>query len=231
EFAPLVAMLLNEAEGQHPVDFLNPRRPPRAANRRKVLLSAAAGIAALIAGAMYYVNGQFAEIDDQNAALVARRNELKNLAKEIQPKLRLASAIETWENSRISWLDELRDLTLRMPSNRDLTIRRFSASPSRGGSATVTFSGESRAPDVVARMEQSLRDKHHLPKTPGVRERPAQDQPVWTFQTTMTVTARPVDDYTAHLPTKTPQSAVAVRTESSTPAANKSGKVPPSNID
>ncbi|MGE0375061.1 MAG: hypothetical protein AB7I48_01450 [Planctomycetaceae bacterium] len=198
EFAPLVGMLLNEAEGRHPIDFLNPRQPPQPINRRKALLTGAAVVGALFAGAAYIVSGQFAEIDEHNAALIVRRNELKGLVKEVQPKLQLAKALEAWENSRISWLDELRDLTLRMPPSSDLTVQRFSASPSRGTEATITFSGESRSPDVVAQMEQSLRDDHHRPKTPGVRERLTQERPVWTFQTTMTVSARSADEYTAH---------------------------------
>ncbi len=199
QFAPLVGMLLNEAEGSHPVDFLNPRQPPKPVNRVKMFSSAAAAMVALIAGAMFFVNGQLTAIDDENAQLAARRNELKQLAKEIQPKLRLAKALGAWENSRMSWLDELRDLTLRMPASRDLTVQRFSASPARGGGATVTFSGESRAPEIVSRMEQSLRDDHHRPKTPGVRERPTQDdRPVWSFQTTMSVKPRSADEYAGH---------------------------------
>ena len=49
-------------------------------------------------------------------------------------------------------------------------------------------------------MENSLRDGHHHPRTPGLRERPGQDGPVWTFQTSMAVTARKADEYTSHLP-------------------------------
>ena len=197
-YAPLLGMLLNEAAGTHPVDFLNPRRPPRQADQRKRLLAAAAVAVALLAGAWYFVHGRLSELDQQNQALAERRNELKDLAKQVQPKLRLAGAIDSWEDSRISWLDELRDLTVRMPSSRELTVQRFSASPSRGGNATVTFSGESRAPEVITQMEQSLRDEHHAPRTPGVRERPAQDRSLWTFQTTMTVKPRSPDEYTAH---------------------------------
>ena len=47
-------------------------------------------------------------------------------------------------------------------------------------------------------MEQTLRDEHHAPRTPGVRERAAQDRTIWTFQTTMTVKPRSRDEYTAH---------------------------------
>lgn len=200
ELAPLVGMVLFEAEGRHPVDFLNPRRPPEPASRRRALLWGAAAAAALVAGGVYFVRGQFAEIDAHNAALVARRNELKELTREVQPKLQLARTLAGWERSRISWLDELRDLTLRMPASSDLTVQRFSASPSRGNEAVVTFSGESRSPEIVSQMEQSLRDEHHQPRTPGVRERLTEDRSVWTFQTTMTVKARSADEYTAHRP-------------------------------
>ena len=195
QFAPLLGMLLNESAASHPVDFLNPRRPPKKAGRRNQMIAAAAVAAAVIGSAYYYVHGQLAELDREITGLVERRNELKDLTEKVQPKLRLASAVDSWENSRISWLDELRDLTVRMPPSRDLKVQRFSASPSRNGSATVTFSGESRAPSVITQMEQSLRDEHHAPRTPGVRERPLEDRSIWTFQTTMTVKPRSPEEY------------------------------------
>jgi hypothetical protein len=192
-------MLLNEAGSQHPVDFRNPRQPTQPVNRRRAAVTACASIAALAAVTTYFVRGKFAAIDDENRQLAARVRELEELTEEVEPRLRLAKALGAWEDSRISWLDELRDLTLRMPSSRELTVQRFSAAPSRSGDATITFSGVSRAPEFVTRMEHNLRDEHHLPKTPGLREKAEEDSSVWSFQTTLVVQARSPDEYTAHL--------------------------------
>ncbi|MEZ6051846.1 MAG: hypothetical protein R3C02_10725 [Planctomycetaceae bacterium] len=200
QFAPLIGMLVNESLQQHPIDFLNPRKPPAPVNRRKTVLSAVAAAAMVIGGGWYYVNSQFAEVDDENARLNTRLRELKETVEKVEPKLALAKGLLSWERSRISWLDELRDLTLRMPSSRDLTVQRFSASASRDGGANVSFGGVAQAPEFVSEMEDDLRDKHHLPRTPGLRERQNGDQTVWTFQTSMSITARKPDEYIRHLP-------------------------------
>ncbi len=179
---------------QPPVDFQNPRRPVKEAGRAKPILIAAACLLALVAGGSWYVWSQFNEIDQENARLEAQVRELNELVEETKPKRALAKSLSSWEAARFSWLDEIRYLTETMPPRSDLTISRLSISGGRR-SATISFNGVAKKPDAVDRMEQALRDEHHAPRTPGLRERAGSRQQGWSFKTTMRLLPRTPQEY------------------------------------
>lgn len=197
-FAPLIAAAKEEALQTTPaIDFANPRKPPEAVNPRNRMLAAAVAVIMLIAGGWYYVQSQFAEIEETNAALKARVRELDELVKSSRKKRNLARLLGGWEKSRINWLDELRDITIRMPQSQQLSVGQFSATGA-GTGAVVSFAGTSRDPQAIRMMEQNLRDSWHQPKTPGIREVKTGRISSWTFQTSMRIKPRAKELYTAH---------------------------------
>ncbi|MBL4883656.1 MAG: hypothetical protein JKY95_03840 [Planctomycetaceae bacterium] len=198
-FTPLVAALKAEAIESAPViDFANPKRPPVPVNMRNRILSIAAVAVLVVVAGWYYVNTQFATIQDEITALKSRRNELNDLVKKTSKKRNLAKVLDRWESSRMSWLDELRDITIRIPSSPELSLQQFSVSPTQKG-AVVSFRGTSKSPEAIRKMEINLTDKYHKLKTPGIRERKVGKKSIWTFQTTMNLRSRPRDAYTSHL--------------------------------
>lgn len=198
-YAPLIAACAEDAFKTPPVvDFLNPRKPPKSASSFHKSLVIAAAVALLVGGGWYYVNSMFAEARTENVRLRERGKELDELVSDTRSKRNLAKVLTAWENGRMSWLDELRDLTVRTPSSPDLTIDQFSAAVS-GRDFVVSFRGTSKHPDVIRAMEEQLRDKYHAPKTPGIREVRNGSQSIWSFQTTMRVKNRPKDSYVSHL--------------------------------
>ncbi|MEZ6043014.1 MAG: hypothetical protein R3C20_21130 [Planctomycetaceae bacterium] len=198
-YAPLIAACAEDALKVAPaVDFLNPRQPPKTFSRTQQALAIAAALLLLLGGGWYYVNSMFAEARAENARLRVRSRELDELVKDTRSKRNLAKVLAAWENNRISWLDELRDLTIRTPSSPDLTIDQFSAAAS-GSDFIVSFRGTSKRPEVIRAMEEQLRDKYHSPKTPGIREVQVGRESQWVFQTTMGVKHRPKNSYTSHL--------------------------------
>ncbi|MFK7819225.1 MAG: hypothetical protein AB8G99_10935, partial [Planctomycetaceae bacterium] len=177
-----------------PVDFANPRRPPKEASRAKPVLIAAACLLAVVGAGSWYIWSQFNELDQENARLEEQVRELNELARETKPKRDQAKAIAAWEAGRFSWLDEIRYLTETMPPRSDMTINRLSISGGRR-TATVSFNGIAKKPDAVDRMEQAIRDENHAPRTPGLRDRSGGQQAGWSFQTTMKVRPRPAKQY------------------------------------
>ncbi|MEZ6129605.1 MAG: hypothetical protein R3C59_13060 [Planctomycetaceae bacterium] len=201
-YAPLIAACAEDTLKIPPaVDFLNPRQPPKTVSRTQKILAIAAALLLLLGGGWYYVNSMFAEARAENVRLKARSQELDELVKDTRSKRNLAKVLAAWEGNRISWLDELRDLTIRTPSSPDLTIDQFSAAAS-GSDFVVSFRGTSQRPEVIRAMEEQLRDKYHSPKTPGIREVRVGRDSQWVFQTTMGVKHRPKNTYTSHLPDK-----------------------------
>ncbi len=198
-YTPLVAALKGEAIGAIPaIDFANPKKPPVPINMRNRVLSIAAAVILIVGGGWYYVDSQFAEIEGEIAKLKERRNELNVSVKKTRTKRNLAKVLARWESSRIDWLDELRDLTIRIPSSPELSLQQFAASPTRKG-AVVSFRGTSKSPEAIRQMEVSLGDQYHQLKTPGIRERKQGKKSIWTFQTTMNIRSRPREAYISHL--------------------------------
>ena len=195
-FAPLLAAAIEEAGAIEPaVDFANPRRPPVQRSPYRMIAAGVVTMIALIGGGVYYVTSQFAEIDDENARLVTRLNELYEIVKETEARRQLVRLVSTWEGNRISWPDELRDLTEKIPSSPALTVQQLTISPAGPGTAVATFRGVGRPAETIAQMESKLRDKYHEIRIPGVREQQEGNQVTASFQATLTIRKRPVSQY------------------------------------
>ena len=201
--ASLIGMILEEAHGQRaPIDFANPKKPAPPVSRTPKIVAVVATLLLLISGGWYYAWSQFNEIEHDNTRLAARLAELKELNQRASKKRRLEKALTLWDTSRVSWLDELRDFTLRMPPSRDVKIQQLSISPSSRGTFVATFNGTARDAATVETMEFGLRDRWHQLRTPGVREQAQRQRgkdSVWSFQTTMTLMPRRSQQYVSHL--------------------------------
>ena len=194
-YAPLIAALREESTETIPaIDFANPRRPPEPVNYRNRIIAAIAAAAIFVGGGWYYLHAQMSARETENALLRTELDDLKDTVRKNRSRRNLAKVMTAWENSRMSWLDELRDITQRMPSSPAVTVDQFSGSPS-GSAFVVSFNGTGQSPDAIIQMENALRDAYHEPKTPGTREVKNGNESAWTFQTTMKVKRRSADQY------------------------------------
>jgi len=225
-FAPLLAAAFEDATSIAPaIDFANPRRPLPPANRTRQVAVVAAIVGLVIGGGWYYVWSQFHEIDTENTRLVNRLNELNELVKDTQGKRQLAVTLAAWDRNRISWPDELRDLTARIPSSPDLVVQQLTISAAGPGTAVATFRGVGKQPEVIAQMENNLRDKYHDIRIPGIREQQEGSKTTATFQATLTIRKRPASEYSG--PPKEPAStknAPSTARKSATPAATSANR-------
>ena len=200
--ASLIGMTIEEANGASAaVDFVNPKQKPSQTGRRHQILAVSAVVALLVGGGWFYAWSQFHAIEQDNVRLQSRLAELKELNTKAAKKRRLDMALAAWDRSRVSWLDELRDLTLRMPPVKQVRIQQLAMSQS-GDSYVATFDGVARDASAVEQMEVRLRDRWHQLRTPGIREQPGRRntrERTWAFQTTMTFRPRKAEQYTSHL--------------------------------
>ena len=198
-YAPLVGALHEQLDGIRPaIDFAAPRQPPAAKNPRNRVLAIAAGVALVLGAGWFYVQSQFTELEQEQARLQNRLAEVSELVKKSRGKRNTAKLLARWEKNRMTWLDELRDLTVRMPASSELSISQLSAGPS-GSGYQVSFQGTSRSPDAIRNMENSLRDEFHESKTPGIREVGSGKSARWSFQTTLRIRSRPRSSYRSHI--------------------------------
>jgi hypothetical protein len=219
DFASLLAAAFEDANDVAPaVDFANPRRPPKQKSRTKIIAAISLSVLGLIGGGSYYVWSQFDEIDQENARLVTRLNDLNEMVKETDSRRQLVRLVDSWEKNRISWPDELRDLTKRIPASPEIIVQQLTISPAGPGTAVATFRGVGKQAEKISQMEAGLRDKYHDIRIPGVREQQEGDKVTATFQATLTIRKRPASQYIATDSSGDPKS-----TESKPPAAARKG--------
>jgi Tfp pilus assembly protein PilN len=193
DYAALLGAVSEASRGIIPaVDFAAPRRPRKSNSGRSRWFAAAAGLLLLTAGAVGYVWSQFDEIDQENQRLSQRLQELSQLVRDTEAKRALVATMSAWEKNRISWPDELLELTQKIPARPGITLQQLSAAPAGPGTSVLTFSGVGRPPELIAEMERNLRDSRHDIRIPGVREQLVGKEIHGTFQATLTIrNARP----------------------------------------
>ncbi len=196
-FAALVGMILDESYGSHAVDFLHPRRPPRQTDRRQVAMVIAAGVVLAVLAAGYHVWSQAASDEDRIRGLAAELKEKDDVLKRTAEQSQRIDAIADWQAGEVVWLDELRELSLRLPVSRDLVLMRMSMTPERSGGGNVDFSGLVRDPLIVARMEQNLRDQFHDVRSKRIQERGPGKGYSWGFETSVSIGGRDKQSYLA----------------------------------
>ncbi|MFH1919125.1 MAG: hypothetical protein ABIP48_04440 [Planctomycetota bacterium] len=202
-FAPLLGMLLDEAAGSHAVDFLHPRKMPQPVNRVRIAATCAGVLAVAILGVAYNTWSTWSEINGENQVLAERVRDLKETGKKAAQRQKLIDAVSQWQARDVIWLDELRDLSLRFPSTRDVVVSRMLLSSSQS-SGSISVEGLLRSPDVLVKLENQVRDPYRRVRSKRVQQQKAEKDYAWVFETSLSVRprgeTRDRNRYVSHLP-------------------------------
>jgi Tfp pilus assembly PilM family ATPase len=126
-FAGPVGMLLAHSDPRVPaIDFLSPRRPPvkRDERKRRAAL-AGAGVAALLVVLGAY---QWYRVSELSAAITALDEEASDLAAKIkkgEPATNAEALLGQWRADSENWLDEMVELTRRIPSTEKVYLQKI----------------------------------------------------------------------------------------------------------
>jgi len=193
-FASLLGMVLDESRGSHGLDFLHPRRPPAPPNRRRALTFAAAAVAAVAFSAGYYYWDLLARADARNRSLTQDIKTCEERLKRYSQPKQVADYVRAWKAGEVVWLDELRDLSLRLPSSRDVVLQRMTLTGGWRGSA-IHLLGLVRDSSVVARIDHNLNDSYRTVAPRRVGEHPRGEDYAWLFERSIAVLPRPKSQY------------------------------------
>lgn len=189
QLVSMLGMLVAETQtGQHPIDFLQPKKAARPVNQRRRIVTAMAAVLVIAAMGLYLVRERFAAADEEIKQLTDDLKTLEKTIKKNAEKRQVAESLEEWNRNSIVWLDELRNLSTGLPSGQDMVLQRLNVSSSRGGKGLVSFQGLAREPQVITQMEVTLRDDRHEVQTPRIEERAQEKTLSWGFETAISVT-------------------------------------------
>lgn len=196
DFAPLLGMLLDEAASRrHAIDFLHPRKQPPPPNRKRLwtILGSVLGVVLLVGG--WHVWGQLANVDEINEGLSRKAQELQELVKQASKKETVVKAIQEWQLTEVNWLDELHDMSLRLPTSRDAVLLKMTLAPGRSGGGLISFYGLVRDPAIILSMENNVRDEFHDIRSKQVREQQTEKDYTWRFETSISILKRSKERY------------------------------------
>ncbi|MBX7165150.1 MAG: pilus assembly protein PilM [Pirellulales bacterium] len=197
-YAALVGTVFDAAERTSAgIDFLHPRRAPKPPSRRRrvALVGALVGFAALFVGVNIW--SRFDELNDQIAMAAKQSKELDKAVKRAAEVEATVAAIEAWTAGDVTWLDELNDLSNRFPKARDAVMLRLTMSRAPAGGGTMDIEGLVRHPQIIERMETSLRDEFHEVRSKRVQESVQDKAYTWQFESSLSVARRDRDEFLA----------------------------------
>ena len=122
-YAALFGMILGEqSKSSTRLDFLHPREKPQPFNiaRFVVLFLLLVGVVGF--GAYLWNKRQLGQLQEQLTGLQTEIEQLGVEYQQIHPRYVQLYSASTWENQQMIWLDELRDISLRLPDEQDMAI-------------------------------------------------------------------------------------------------------------
>jgi hypothetical protein len=137
-----------------PFDFLNPKRPPRQRNLRRIRLvvSAALGAAVLasVLGVRAYLIKQHLAIQSQVQAQLSEAEKKRPIYKAM---LTQATGIKDWIHGGRNWLEHYAYLTAILPPSEEIYLTSFSVS----GQGTIRLAVQARSGEILAKLDKQLR--------------------------------------------------------------------------
>jgi hypothetical protein len=134
-FAGAVGLLAARAAGELPINFAAPRQPRTERDPGKRRLVFAAALAVLLLG-VSGAGGMFlkSQTDDAVARLTAERDSLKEKVEgAAAADVKRHDAVDGWAKRRVVYLDELHDLSDRLPPGDTVRITEYKAIPGAVG--------------------------------------------------------------------------------------------------
>jgi Tfp pilus assembly PilM family ATPase len=203
-FAPLLGMLLDEAEHKRPaIDFLNPRRRPPPPDRRRTIVWAAAAAASVVLLAYFWFWSETAAMDEQIAQLEEQLRSQQALVDKLKDTELAAKEIGAWTASDINWLDELRELSNDFPQAKDVLITQLRVGPRNDG-GEISLEGYLREAGTADVLEASLRDGVHRVEGRGLTQDSSKEGYAWRFTTAMAVAPQDAEAYRKRAAEKPP---------------------------
>ncbi|HKB01022.1 MAG TPA: pilus assembly protein PilM [Gemmataceae bacterium] len=128
-FAGLAGLIQLKALGRAlPIDFTAPRQPvAREAAQRKLVAAGAALLALLVIGGLGFGYMKVQARQTELTKLVKEKNELEKLSKEMEEDEKRIRLFKEWDETRVSWLDEMYDLTHRFPDIKETGVTQLRA--------------------------------------------------------------------------------------------------------
>lgn len=201
-FAPLVGSILAESPKSRPlIDLMHPRRKPKPPNYTLFVL-----FLLLLTGGAFWYGWRWNEQD-----LARRRDDIARQTKEVEevggqinqaaPLYTILSNASGWDQQGVVVLDELRDLTIRVPKFPEMVVTRLAYTNAMRGRPAFIISANITTPAVYRKFQQAMTgDGSHQVQSSGPVPQEGESGFAYSFTATIYCHRRQAADYLRMLP-------------------------------
>jgi hypothetical protein len=215
-FACAAFLLAGKAADGLPINFAAPRQPSTEADpqRKKLIMAGVLAAVILLAGAVFGYMAVAAE-DQKLEALQVEKADLDKTLADLDPDRALLEAADKWASREINYLDELFELTNRLPKDDQVRVRSFKGDailPDRDGKQPAHAKLDIKigakngvaASSVVTAIERANtgKTKYYVGTLPRTAPPDANSAFKDQFQIETRVNHRPPSEYTESPPFK-----------------------------
>jgi len=203
-YAALIGMILAETQKNRPlIDLLHPHEKPKPPNYLLGCLVTIVAMGSVVAGIWYWNKIELAKQADEIAALEKSRDDIAGQLNSTFPLFSVLNNAKNWDDAYgIIVLDELRDITLRLPKAPDLVVTRLSYNGSYQGRPVFIISAKITKVEIYQQFRQMLiGDRSHmLIQSPGPINNPGGGGYKYEFNAVIVCQRRPYAAYISKLP-------------------------------
>jgi hypothetical protein len=188
-FAPLIGALLDESKSRrHEIDFLAPRKRPEPPDRKRLYTLAGATVGIALLAIVGFVYWQLSSLEAEITGLQEESRKLDKTIKAAKPTVEHATLLDEYAAGQVMWLDELKELSVDMPSAEQVVVRDLVADVSGIGGAKLVIGGGAKTSKDISDLEAKLRDDEHRVSGSGGNEQPEEKHYPWLFRETIVLT-------------------------------------------
>jgi hypothetical protein len=165
-----------------PVNLLAPKKPPKAANPMTRWAAMGAAAAVVLAIGVYFLLSDISRLNDEVQKLEGELGNAKKLTAKYQEKADQVATIENWLSDQVDWVDELNELSKRLPDGQNATVRRLTAS-ANSSTAVIDLAVQVAKQETISQFEGSIRSAKYAVTSKQISQNPESEEYPWQFET------------------------------------------------
>ncbi len=165
-----------------PINLLAPKKSPKVANPmvRWAALGAAAAMG--LAVGIYFLLSDVKRLSEEVQVLDGELLNARKVTAKYQEKADQVTAVENWLSDQVDWIDELNELSKRLPDGQNATVRRLTAS-ANSNTAVIDLAVQVAKQENISQFEGSIRSAKYGVTSKQISQNPESAEYPWQFET------------------------------------------------
>ena len=165
-----------------PVNLLAPKKSPKPANPMVRWATIGAAATMVLGLGVYYLLSDINRLSAEVKVLEGELLGAKKVTAKYQEKADQVAAVENWLSDQVDWVEELNELSKRLPDGQNATVRRLTAS-ANSNAAAIDLAVQVAKQETISHLEGSIRSAKYGVTSKQISQNPESTEYPWQFET------------------------------------------------